>query len=79
MAETMTDHTKSAGEVEAREAVKPTKQQVKAVMDEVDELDLPDGAYWALVHERLGLEYSDVFDYIAADPGYFDCVENNNA
>lgn len=50
---------------------KPSKERVKEVMDEVDDLDLPDGAHWAMVHERLGLEYGDVFDYIAADPAFF--------
>lgn len=48
-----------------------TKEEVKQVMDEVDALDLPDGAHWALIHERLGLEYGDVFDVIADDPGFF--------
>lgn len=48
-----------------------SKEMVKQVMDEVDDLDLPDGAHWALVHERLGLEYGDVFDIIAADPVFF--------
>lgn len=57
-----------------------TKEEVKQVMDEVDELDLPDGAHWALVHERLGLEYGDVFDIIASDPAFFgavDCCPND--
>lgn len=53
---------------------RPTKEQVKAVMDDVDELDLPDGAHWALVHERLGLEYGDVFEYIANDPEFFNAT-----
>ena len=50
---------------------KPSKQEVKAVMEEVDDLDLPDGAHWCMIHERLGLEYGDVFDYISNDPEYF--------
>lgn len=50
---------------------KPTKEEVRQVMDDVDALDLPDGAHWMLVHERLGLEYGDVFDYIASDPDFF--------
>lgn len=50
---------------------KPTKQEVRDVIEEVEELDLPDGAHWALIHDRLGLEYGDVFDIIAADPEYF--------
>ncbi|UYT57730.1 hypothetical protein OHI65_14765 [Brucella sp. MAB-22] len=52
---------------------KPSKQQVKDVMEEVEELDLPDGAHWALIHDRLGLDYGDVFDFIANDPEFFDC------
>lgn len=47
------------------------KQRVKEVMDEVEELDLPEGAYWSLVHERLELEYGEVFQIIADDPSYF--------
>ncbi len=50
---------------------KPTKQRVKDVMEEVDALDLPDGAHWALIHERLGLEYGDVFEYMTSDPEFF--------
>lgn len=49
----------------------PTKEQVKAVMDEVDALDLPDGAHWMLIHEKLGLEYGDVFDMIGEEPEFF--------
>ena len=49
----------------------PTKQRVREVMQEVDVLDLPDGAYWMLIHERLGLSYGDVFDFIASDPDFF--------
>lgn len=50
---------------------KPTKQEVRDVIEEVEELDLPDGAHWALIHDRLGLEYGDVFDLIAEDPEFF--------
>lgn len=49
----------------------PTPEMVRDVMEEVDDLDLPDGAHWCLIHERLGLEYGDVFDYIAADPDFY--------
>lgn len=49
----------------------PSKETVKRVMDEVDALDLPDGAHWMLVHERLGLEYGDVFEIIAEDYAFF--------
>lgn len=46
----------------------PTKEEIRQVMNEVEDDDLPDGAYWALVHERLGLDYGDV---IAEDPEFF--------
>lgn len=48
-----------------------SKQKVKAVIDDVSELDLPDGSHWALIHERLGMQYGDVFDIIAEDPSFF--------
>lgn len=51
---------------------RPSKEEVRDVMKEVEELDLPDGAHWAMIHDRLGLEYGDVFDYIAEDPEFFD-------
>lgn len=54
---------------------KPTKEDVKKAMDKVDELDLPDGAYWARVHELLNLPYGAVFDYIADDPAFFGAKE----
>lgn len=50
---------------------KVEKEDVRRVMAEVDALDLPDGAHWALVHERLDLEYGDVFEIIASDPEFF--------
>lgn len=50
----------------------PTKEEVKAVLDELEDYDLPDGAYWAMAHDRLGLEYGDIFDFIADDPEFFD-------
>lgn len=55
--------------------VKPTKEEVKAVMEEVEELDLPEGAHWMLIHERLGLEYGDVFEYFTDDPEFFGMTE----
>lgn len=58
-----------------RGASRPSKALVKSVMDDVEALDLPDGAHWAMIHERLGLEYGDVFEYIAADPEYFNATE----
>ena len=53
-----------------------TKEQIREVMNEVEDLGLPDGAYWCLVHERLGLDYGEVFDVIAEDPDFFMEVEN---
>lgn len=50
-----------------------TKEDVLRVMEEVDALDLPDGAHWALIHDRLGLEYGDVFTIIGCDPDFFGC------
>lgn len=43
--------------------------------DQLGEYDLPDGAHWMLVHERLGLEYGDVFSFIADDPEFFGYTE----
>ncbi|WP_162703704.1 hypothetical protein [Ensifer sp.] len=40
-------------------------------MNDVEMLDLPDGAHWTLIHERLDLEYGDVFEYILDDPQFF--------
>lgn len=53
-----------------------TKHDVKRVMDEVDSLDLPDGAHWAMVHELLGLEYGDVFTIIGSDSAFFGATEH---
>ncbi|OKO74441.1 hypothetical protein AC628_22490 [Bradyrhizobium sp. NAS96.2] len=50
---------------------RPSKERVREVIQEVDALDLPDGAHWALIHEKLGLRYGEVFDYIAEDPAFF--------
>lgn len=50
---------------------RPSKERVREVMEEVDALDLPDGAHWAMIYDRLGLEYGDVFDIITADPDFF--------
>lgn len=48
-----------------------SKEEVRRIMAEVDALDLPDGAHWMMVHERLGLEYGEVFDIIGSDPEFF--------
>lgn len=57
--------------------MKPTKEQVRDVMESPDLEDYGDGAYWALVHDILGLEYGDVFDYIANDPEFFGYEEES--
>ena len=43
-------------------------------MDEVDALDLPDGAHWTLVHECLGLVYGEVFEIIAENTEFFGAI-----
>lgn len=55
---------------------KPTKERVSEVMREVDKLDLPEGAHWQLIHEKLGLNYGEVFDYIADDPAFFGAIDH---
>lgn len=58
---------------------RPSREQVRQVLEEVEALDLPDGAHWALVHERLGLEYGEVFDMISEDPIFFGWTERQEA
>lgn len=62
---------KTGGKASMSRKKRPGKRQVRAVMDEVDALDLPDGAHWQVIHDKLGLEYGDVFDYIAKDPKFY--------
>lgn len=50
---------------------RPTDEEIKAVLDEVDDLDLPDGAHWMLCHEKLGMEYGDLFPRMTANPDFF--------
>lgn len=50
-----------------------TIEKIRAAMEEVDD-DLPDGAYWAMVHEILGVEYGEIFPLLAEDQG----VESEN-
>ncbi len=54
---------------------RPSKHEVRETMADVDALDLPDGAFWAMVHDRLGLEYGDVFEFISEDPEFFNATE----
>lgn len=51
-----------------------TKERVKEIMDYVDCMDLPDAAYWQMVHELLDLEYGEVFQMIGRDPAFFGVV-----
>lgn len=39
----------------------PTKEMIQQVLDEVDSYDLPDGAHWMMCHQKLNLEYGDLF------------------
>ncbi len=48
-----------------------TNERIKKVMEEVDALDLPDDLHWAIVHQRLGLDYGEVFEIIARDMTFF--------
>lgn len=50
---------------------RPSKRQIKDVLDELEDYDLPDGAYWMMAHERLGLDYGDLFDLMAEDPDFY--------
>jgi hypothetical protein len=55
----------------------PTKEEVQQVLEEVEALDLPDGAYWMMCHEMLGLEYGDLFPLMDGY-GLFDDKEEAN-
>lgn len=55
-----------------------TKEQVRDAMADVDALDLSDGAHWAMVAERLGLDVDDVWAVIVSDPAFFDCAVGGN-
>lgn len=50
---------------------RPTLWLVRDTIEEVEALDLPDGAHWALIHDKLGLEYGEVFDIMVAYPDFF--------
>jgi len=47
------------------------KRRLKALVDDESLEDMPDGAYWGIVNERLGLEYGEAQEIIAGDPAYF--------
>lgn len=63
------------GEARHRKQKRPTKEQVRDIINDVEDLDLPDGAHWAMIHDRLGLEYGEVFDMIAEDPEFYEATE----
>jgi hypothetical protein len=48
-------------------------QELKDIIDDVDALDLPDGAYWAMINERFTGDPTSVVaqDMIASNPEYF--------
>lgn len=50
---------------------KPSKERIKEVMDEVDAMDLNDFAHWMVCHEKLGLEYGDLFPLLRKDAEFF--------
>ncbi len=56
-----------------------TKDQIKTAMEMFDDDDTPDGAYWGLVANAVGLEISDVWDTIMSDMEFFDYMPAGNA
>lgn len=49
----------------------PSNTRIKEVLAELDEMDLPDGAYWQMAHDKLGLSYGELFQIIGSDPECF--------
>ena len=49
----------------------PNKHEIKVALEIASEANLPDGAYWQMVHDILHLEYGDVFPIIAEDPDFY--------
>jgi hypothetical protein len=47
------------------------KEKLRSVMAEVDALDLPDGAHFALIAERMGFDHGDAESMIAGDPEFY--------
>ena len=39
----------------------PSREACEAAMHLADAADLPDGAYWMMVHDLLGMEYGDLW------------------
>ena len=48
-----------------------TKERLKQVMDDVEDMDLPDGAHWALINQMMNFDYGDAESIIAEDPDFF--------
>lgn len=59
---------------------KPTKWQIRNIMFEIDieQPNISESSYWVLVHNRLNLEYGEIFDIIAKDPKFFDLNKDNS-
>lgn len=49
---------------------KPSKQDVQDAIEFADD-SLPDGAYWMVIHDALGLDYGDLFP-LMEEYGLFD-------
>jgi cytidylate kinase len=56
------------GEVDPRSLGDRT---VARIIAEVNKLDLPDGAYWAMIAERVGMQIWEVQEMVASDPEFF--------
>lgn len=46
-----------------RKKAEEVKMSAQDAMDLCDDMDLPDGAYWAMVEEMSGCDPSDCVDY----------------
>ena len=47
------------------------KERLKKIMDTVEEMDLPDGAHWALINQMMNFDHGDAESIIADDPEFF--------
>ena len=49
------------------------KEKVRAVLGDMEQHfdDLPDGAWWGIAAERLGMESWELQEIVASDPEYF--------
>ena len=48
-----------------------TNDRLKNALDFFDDDDTPDGAYWGLVADSLGVDVCDIWDAISSDPEFF--------